>query len=60
MAQSVEVPTLGFGSGHDFMGPEMEPHQAPRSAGTLHERFSPSAPPSLIYACALKISNRGV
>ena len=57
MAQSVERPTLGFGSGHDLPVRESKPHMglAAISAEPASDRLSPSlSVPPLLMICLSK------
>ena len=54
MAQLVEHPTLGFGSGHDLMVREFEPALTLQSLlGILSLSLSLSAPPLLVLCHSL-------
>ena len=56
MAQSVEYPTLDFGSGHDLMVHGIKPHQALCQALSVSEfSLSPSLCPSLTCACSFSL-----
>ena len=62
-AQSVERLRVGFGSGHDLMGHEMEHSSSPPlsgSTGSLLEILSPSPCPSPLCMHALSLSNKQI
>ena len=62
MAQSVKPPALGFGSGHDLVVPEFEPHirLCAASAEPAWDFLSPSfsAPPLLTFSLSLSKINK--
>ena len=55
VAQSVKCPTLGFGSGHDPMGGEIEPHVGLCAQQGACWRVSQPAPPPLTCAGSLSL-----
>ena len=59
VVQLVKCPTLGFGSDHDLMGPELEPGPAPHSKQSLLKTLfhSPPAPPTP-HTCSHTLSNK--
>ena len=64
MAQLVKCLTLDFGSGHDLIVHEFEPHigLCTDSMETPWDSLSPSfsAPPLLTNACALSLKNKEI